>query len=100
MYAYKIRDLDGFTGRATLYRVSDYVEVEGTDEVFQYIVVSATVVPSSGPETYIFPADENGKITDWGELPGSYRGGLDHAQALMNGGFEIIDPQLSQPESA
>lgn len=47
------------------------------------VVVSAVNAPFSGPETYIFPGDEDGKVTDWGELDGSYRGGLDHEEALM-----------------
>ena len=36
-----------------------------------YRVVSASTVMLSGPETYIFQADEAGEVTDWGELPGS-----------------------------
>lgn len=47
-----------------------------------YIVSSAASVMFSGPETYIFPADEEGTIIDWGELQGSYRGGLDHDEAI------------------
>lgn len=76
-----IRDITGFTGDAKLYRTTD----QG------HVVVSATVVPfGGGPETYIFPADENGKVTDWGELDGSYKGGLDHATALLNAGYEVV----------
>lgn len=43
----------------------------------------------SGPETYIFPADKTGEIVNWSELDGSFKGGLDHEQALVNAGFEV-----------
>ena len=56
-----------------------------------YIITSAVVALVSGPETYIFPAGENGEILDWGELEGSYRGGLDHRQALENGGWDVVN---------
>lgn len=55
----------------------------------EYVRTSATVVMFSGPETYIFPADENGEVTDWGELEGSYKGGLDHEEALRGAGYEV-----------
>jgi hypothetical protein len=62
-----------------LYRLED-----GT-----HIVVSAAVDPYSGPETYIFPADERGEITGFAELDGSFRGALDHEQALNNAGHHL-----------
>lgn len=43
------------------------------------------------PETYIFACDAAGFITNYGELEGSYRGGMNHAQALMNAGYEIVE---------
>lgn len=54
----------------------------------QYVVVSA-VNDYLIHETYIFPADEHGKILDWTELPGSYRGGTNHAEALAGLGYEV-----------
>jgi hypothetical protein len=57
----------------------------------EYIVVSAIVAMFSGPETYIFGANETGKITDWSELKGSYRGGLDHDLALLEAGYTVVD---------
>lgn len=30
----------------------------------------------SGPETYLFPADADGRVIDWNEIEGSYRGAL------------------------
>jgi hypothetical protein len=63
-----------------------------------YIIVSAVVLTNSINgnsyssficETYIFPADENGKITNYVELNGSYQGGTDHDKALYDGGYEV-----------
>ena len=56
-----------------------------------YVVVSAVIADYSGPETYIFPANKKGEVIDWGELEGSYRGGLSHSTALSNAGYEIIE---------
>ena len=46
-----------------------------------FVVVSA-IRHSLAHETYIFPANAAGEVTDWGELPGSYRGGMSHEEAL------------------
>jgi len=48
-----------------------------------YVVTSAVLVPFSGAETYIFPCSEVGEILDWMEMPGSFKGGLDHETAIM-----------------
>jgi len=77
-----VKNLDNFTGDARLYKLDP--PMDGN----QYVVVSATIVPFSGPETCIFPSNEDGKVTSWGELYGSFRGGLDHQQALENAGYE------------
>ena len=86
-------NLPGATGVAHLYRLDPPIEqtdwdgnVEATHE---YVRVSATSVMFSGPETYIFPADETGDVIDWGELDGSYGGGLDHEEALRGAGYEV-----------
>jgi hypothetical protein len=54
-----------------------------------YVVISAVNAMFSGPETYIFPASSNGEVIDWCELDGSYKGGLDHVQALRQAGYGI-----------
>jgi hypothetical protein len=54
-----------------------------------YVIVSAVIAMFSGPETYIFPADSDGTVKTWGELDGSYRGGLDHEEALRRAGYEV-----------
>lgn len=53
------------------------------------VIVSASMLPGY-PETYIFPCDNHGTITGWCELKGSYRGGLDHAEALRGAGYEVV----------
>jgi len=77
-----IQKLDGFRGDARLYRLED----AGT-----HVVVSAAFVPPSGPETYIFASDCAGNITNWRGLTGSFRGSLDHEEALRGHGYEVID---------
>lgn len=84
--------IKGFRGDARLYRLdpplthNDYFDGEITHE---YVVVSAANDPYSGPETYIFPADEKGNVTSWGELTGSQRGTLDHEAVLSDLGYTI-----------
>jgi len=78
-----IRVLMGFRGNAQLY------EMNPPYEHHKYVVVSAADVPFSGPETYIFPADEKGTVVDWMEMDGSYHGGLSHQQALENAGYQL-----------
>ena len=91
-----IKTLKGFAGNASLYELSEPIEYDKPwdDEdppakTTKLVVVSAANVMFSGNETYIFPSNEKGEIIDWGELEGSYRGGLDHTEALRNAGFEI-----------
>ena len=89
MKATFVKDLDGFTGEAALYKRDedigydrDYDEDEKFNSHTKFVVVSATHAMYSGPETYIFPASEDGEILDYGELKGSYRGGLSMQQAI------------------
>lgn len=56
-------------------------------EGHEYVIVSAVNAMFSGPETFIFPADENGKITNFFELDGSFKGSLEHKEALDNAGY-------------
>lgn len=81
-----IKKLNGWLGDARLYKLSEHIEEN--DIKTKYVIVSATHA-CSGPETYIFPADLEGEILDWGELSGSFRGGLDHESALEGAGFTI-----------
>ena len=82
--------LPGLVGHASLYRLSEPLEGH------EFVVASAVTIDlsiigrASEPETYLFPADESGAITDWLELPGSQKGTLEHADALRDAGYEII----------
>lgn len=60
-------------------------------EGHEYVIVSASTVLLSGPETYIFPADEKGNVTDWAELDGSFRGDRDHNRALRSAGYTVSE---------
>lgn len=86
--------LPGSNGHAALYRLSEPLIPESMDEnvidVYEYVVVSAVNVPYSGPETYIFAADSDGNIIDFAELPGSFRGALDHRLALRSAGYNVV----------
>ena len=67
------------------------------DEPTRFVAVSAVNAPYGGPETYIFPCDAYGEVTSWGELDGSYRGGLDHERALADAGYELAP--AAEPEA-
>jgi len=84
MKAVLIKDnLPDFNGYAALYQMTP------AHDGHEFVVASAANVPFSGPETYLFPAAADGEIKSFSELDGSYRGGLDHAQALSNAGYTI-----------
>lgn len=70
--------------RQELFRLNPFLDGH------EYVVASAVDVPYSGPETYIFPANRDGKIVDWGELNGSMRGTLDIDYAMENAGYVVI----------
>ncbi len=54
-----------------------------------YIVASAVKTGDYIFETYLFDADENGKIIDFTELEGSQRGTNDIYQVLRDAGYTI-----------
>ena len=83
MKATFIKNVETAAGIKKLYELDP--PLEGN----RFVTVSAVNAMFSGPETYIFPADEKGKITDWLELRGSYKGGLDHVAALENAGYSV-----------
>lgn len=79
---------DAYVGKPVqlLYRLEPPIVVD--DRVIAHVVVSANVVMGR-PETYIFSANAEGKILDWGELEGSFQGGLDHEEALRGAGYLV-----------
>lgn len=88
-------DLAGFNGHAALYRLDPPMRDKDWDDKprgrpIRHVVVSAANVMFSGPETYIFAANAKGKISNWRELDGSYRGDLNHTQALAGAGYTIV----------
>ena len=100
-----VKDLETFRGQAALYKLSEAIPygdegLSGKQPTTDHVIVSAVTVPNmggyldldGGAETYIFPADKNGEIEDWGELDGSFRGGLDHEKALTGAGWSKLVP--------
>jgi len=80
----------GFRGDAALYHLSEPVAVDSDGTITtQHVIVSAADVPYSGPETYIFPANADGKITGWSEMDGSRRGTLSHTEVIEAAGWEL-----------
>lgn len=75
-----VKDLDSYHGVAELYQLAP------PHKGVEYVVVSA-LRDYAAHETYIFPANEDGHVIDWGELPGSYRGGTDMEKALNGLGY-------------
>lgn len=87
-----IKQLERWRGDARLYKLSEPMAYGWGDEEAEeteYVIVSAVIAPFSGPETFIFPAREDGSAIDYLELDGSFQGALDHARALRNVGYTI-----------
>lgn len=94
-----IRTLTGWRSDARLYRLSERVTGEERREApaggseyrpvqVDHVIVSAVVDVASGPETYIFPANNEGEALSMLEMEGSFRGSLDHVAALAGLGFD------------
>lgn len=88
--ARQIAVLKGWRGDARAYTLTP--PLSG----YSVVIVSAAAATYTGPETYIFGArgsaeDDGWEVADWTELEGSYRGGLDHAEALSDAGYEIVN---------
>lgn len=82
--------LPNFSGHAQLWQLDP--PLLGYDKVtsHEYVVVSGVNAMFSGPETYVFPADADGKVIHWGELDGSFRGEINHEKALRNAGYSTL----------
>lgn len=87
-------NLPDYSSKANLYELSEemklHLSVKKGFIFSKYVVVSAAVAMFGGPETYIFLSDSEGKILQWCECEGSFKGELDHNQALENAGYDVI----------
>jgi hypothetical protein len=78
-------------------KYANFEEVDGKDILTfheaRYIVTSAVIVKGSGllsgPQTYAFVSDADGRVLFWADLPGSIRGILDHERVIRDMGYEI-----------
>lgn len=68
----------------------DYVEGY-TPKRTKFVITSAVDVLYSGPETYMFPANEHGEIINWGEMPGSFKGEFNHEKCIIGAGWKILE---------
>lgn len=87
-----VRDVSAdFNGHAAHYSLSEpIVETSWEGEVRgEYSDVIVSAVSTYAYETLIFPATKDGKIVNFGDLDGSMRGTLDHADALSNAGYVL-----------
>ena len=87
-----IKTLNDWRGDARLYELSQPVAYDGESsepEHAHHVVVSAVNVTHSGPETFIFPARADGSVRDFGEMPGSFSGALDHERAIREAGWVL-----------
>jgi hypothetical protein len=81
-----------------LWEIENAQKFESFEETFEtkFIVSSAVFVENffTGervPETFLFPANENGQITSFLELRGSLNRVFDHEKAIENAGFTIVE---------
>jgi hypothetical protein len=72
----------------SLYAVSPPCAPSG--EAYSHLLVLAAA-DAHGEETLVFGADEHGVPRSLGDLPGSFRGAMDHHRALRRAGYEL-DP--------
>lgn len=84
--------------KQNLYQLSEPLEGYG------FVVVSTIVRTPDGieaPETAIFGANSEGKVSNWTQLRGSFAGKADHVKALENAGYAVVPQMLqSKPETA
>lgn len=96
-----IKKLGGFRGNAALYLLSEPApDVYGVPT--SYVIVSAInyAYDTGQPETFIFPADEDGLVRSYLEIDGSITGVCDHARALANAGYAIAGADDGKEDSS
>lgn len=77
-------NLPKFIGIAHLYELSP--SCQGS----RYVIASTTYVSFSGYETYLFPSDKEGNVTEWGELEGSTKGNVPHEKIFSSIGYTVV----------
>lgn len=86
-------DYPGKMGEAVAYRLTPPLKStdwdNDKDREDRYIWVSQINVNSMW-ETYIFPADKNGKVTDWLELEGSRKGYITPDSLMRELGYTVV----------
>lgn len=96
--AHLVKDVsEHFRGTAQLFKLSHditFINDKDQKENTPFVVVSKVKSMRTGVEgeTYIFPADHQGKVLSWQELPGSTRG----QKSAKNVLFELGDFHLDQ----
>jgi hypothetical protein len=95
-----IKELGDFRGKAVLVKFEpplnhqDWLDHEF--EQVDYAAISSANTVDHGFETLIFPANESGKITSWGDIGGGP--GMDWSEALESIGYEPVDIELDRSE--
>lgn len=79
---------NGMSGDARLYRCEPALLTYDGDSV-EYVISSA-VDNAFATETYLFPANPDGDVVDWMEMPGSRRGVVDPEYVLSELGYTIV----------
>lgn len=87
--AKRIKNMTNFRGAAALYHVEPPLP-DYNDKEHSYVVASAVIAPFGGAETYLFPADKDGNVMDWGEMPGSQKGTLSHEEVFEGLGYGYV----------
>ena len=94
-----IKWLTDWRGHAALFKLSEpaqvdwYLEEDEEPTYTDYVVVSGVVAFLGEAETLIFPADKEGEVPSMTEMPGSFRGSIDHDKALEGLGYQAVYPK-------
>ena len=81
-------NLESFTGHAALYELSK--PLKGYNSEKYKFVVCSTASCMGVVETYVFGADKNGEVLNWGELDGNMKNTSSHTEVLNEAGYELI----------
>ncbi len=78
----------GWKTDAALYKLSSPF-VTYDDEAYTHVIASSVIAfDHGGPETLVFPAQENGDPINMGDIAGG-RGYMSHEKALRDMGYEL-----------